>query len=191
MQIQDGLVAITGDAKAQMQFDLYEKLIVVEKGIELINCPDDVPFINTSAISSMPILWQLHSALTLDDVDAHCHWVTLTEEEWKIRRTAYHEAHAQDQPMKRKRKVPADEDSESSSSSSSKAKVSERQPKKPARKATESGKENQASCVASGSKPKQKTRPAVWLPVASQNRKPKVKLPVVARSPRSLQGKAK
>ncbi|KAF8577283.1 hypothetical protein K439DRAFT_1622214 [Ramaria rubella] len=48
--IQEGLVAITGDVKAAMHYDTYEKLIVVEKGVELLNWPDDVPFANPSEI---------------------------------------------------------------------------------------------------------------------------------------------
>jgi hypothetical protein len=71
-----------GDPKATMQYDRYEKLIVVDKGVELINWPDEVPFINASDIGSMHTLRKLHDALTMSNIDKQCHWVMLSEDEW-------------------------------------------------------------------------------------------------------------
>ncbi|KAF8479863.1 hypothetical protein JB92DRAFT_2837753 [Gautieria morchelliformis] len=42
--ICEGLVAITGDPKAVMHYERYEKIMVVDKGVELINWPDGVRF---------------------------------------------------------------------------------------------------------------------------------------------------
>ena len=86
------IVAVTGDPKATMQFDRYEKLIVVAKGVELVNWPATVPFVNASEIGSIHTLRHLHSTLTHNNVDQRCHWVTLSEEEWNRRKTLYYDA---------------------------------------------------------------------------------------------------
>ncbi|KAF8574626.1 hypothetical protein K439DRAFT_1624170 [Ramaria rubella] len=86
--IREGLVAITGDAKAVMHYDKYEKLIVVEKG-------------------SLQGLHDLLTALKHDDADKQCHWVTLAKEDWEKQIAAYEEAQAVAEPWKRKRKAHA------------------------------------------------------------------------------------
>ncbi|KAF8576040.1 hypothetical protein K439DRAFT_1623142 [Ramaria rubella] len=91
-EIRQGLIDITNDAKAMMQFDRYKKLLVVEQGIELVNWPEDVPFVNASEIGSAHTLERLLTALTLDDSDKWCHWVNLSKEEWEKRKTAYYDA---------------------------------------------------------------------------------------------------
>ena len=101
------IVAVTGDPKATMQFDRYEKLIVVAKGVELVNWPATVPFVNASEISSIHTLQHLHSTLTHNNVDQRCHWVTLSEEEWNRCKTLYYDAEAI--PQKRKQKAWEDE----------------------------------------------------------------------------------
>ncbi|KAF8585661.1 hypothetical protein K439DRAFT_1615793 [Ramaria rubella] len=53
MCLREGLVSTTGDAKATMQFDQYEKLIIVDKGVALFNWLDDIPFVNASEIGSI------------------------------------------------------------------------------------------------------------------------------------------
>ncbi|KAF8580819.1 hypothetical protein K439DRAFT_1619491 [Ramaria rubella] len=120
-----------------MQYDCYEKLIVAEKGIELINWPDEIPFVNASEIGSMITLRCLFTALTLDNVENQCRWVKLSEEEWDKRREAYYEVKATKSPRKWKRKqVEVEEGSDSSSSSSSDAEVSNPAPTKKSRKTT-------------------------------------------------------
>ncbi|KAF8586197.1 hypothetical protein K439DRAFT_1615337 [Ramaria rubella] len=144
IKIREGLVSITGDAKATMQYDCYKKLIMAEKGVELINWPDEIPFVNASEIGSMITLWRLFTALTLDNVENQCRWVKLSEEEWDKRREAYYEVEAAKGPRKRKRKqVEVEEGSDSSSSSSSDAKGSNPAPAKKSCKTTgKAGKEN-------------------------------------------------
>jgi hypothetical protein len=110
------IVNITGDAKAMMQYDRYEKLLVVEKGIQLANWPDDVPFVNASEIGSLQTLRRLLKALTLEDETERCRWVHLSEEEWEARKTAYYEAEEEAEPKKRKRKTRARNDTDTSDS---------------------------------------------------------------------------
>ena len=66
-----------------MQYGKYEKLIVVGKGVELINWPDMIPFVNASGIRSLHNLHLLHTTLTLEEIGQHCHWVTISKEEWE------------------------------------------------------------------------------------------------------------
>jgi len=56
-----------------MQYGKCEKLKVVEKGVELINWPNAVPFMNALEIGSLHTLHLLHTTLTLDDINQHCH----------------------------------------------------------------------------------------------------------------------
>jgi hypothetical protein len=123
---------------ATMQYDRYEKLIVVEKGIQLINWPEDVPFINASDIGSMHSLRKLHDALTHSDVEQRCRWVMLSEEEWEKRSHVFFEAMAGDPPKKRKRKVRAPESGSDSMETEDDVEV----PPKRVQKARASGKEN-------------------------------------------------
>jgi hypothetical protein len=77
---------------------------VVDRGVELINWPSEVPFVTASDIGSFHTLRQLLSTLNLDDSDKRCKWVTLSEEEWEKRKAAYYKADGQAQPTKRKQK---------------------------------------------------------------------------------------
>jgi len=86
-----------------MHFERYEKLIVVEKGVEFVHWPDSVPFVNSSHISSIQLLRRLHAALTQDAVEQRCRWVVLSEESWEKRKVAYYDAEAEVVPHKRKR----------------------------------------------------------------------------------------
>ncbi|KAF8588770.1 hypothetical protein K439DRAFT_1533580 [Ramaria rubella] len=140
--LSDVNVSITGDAKATMQYYRYEKLIVAEKGVELINWPDEIPFINALEIGSMITPWRLFTALTLDNVENQCHWVKLSEEDWDKRCEASYEVEATKGPRKRKRKqVEVEEGSDSSSSSD--AEGSNPAPAKKSHKTTgKAGKEN-------------------------------------------------
>ena len=73
-----------------MQYDKYEKLIVVERGVELVNWPTDIPFVNASEITTIHTLCRLMTALTLDDSEKHCRWINLSEEEWEKRQLTYY-----------------------------------------------------------------------------------------------------
>ncbi|KAF8584765.1 hypothetical protein K439DRAFT_1616489 [Ramaria rubella] len=134
-EIHQGLIDITNDAKAMMQFD---------RTCELAN---DVPFINASEIGSAHTLKRLLTALTHDDVEKWCHWVNLSTEEWEKRKIAYYDAQALLAPKMRKRKACTSWESESearsSESENSDAEVEER-PKKKSRKAKGTSKENNA-----------------------------------------------
>jgi len=92
------IVNITVDMKVAMQYDRYEKLIVVDKGVELVNWPDNLPFVNASEIGSLHSLHLLLIALTHEDIDKCCLWVQLSEEEWALHKTAYYNAQA-DHPL--------------------------------------------------------------------------------------------
>ena len=46
-----------------MPFDKYEKLIMIEKGVKIINWPQDVTFVNASNIGSFHDLHKLWDAL--------------------------------------------------------------------------------------------------------------------------------
>src|SRR5882672_5621434 len=96
---------ILGDPNAAMQFDRYEKLIVVARGVELVNWPDSVPFLNASEIGSIHSLHCLHNALTHDNLDERCHWVMLSAEDWEMRKKAYNDAEDEVVPCTRKRKA--------------------------------------------------------------------------------------
>ena len=96
------LVAITGDPKATMQYDRYEKLIVIDKGVELINWPEDIPFVNASNIGSLHTLHRLIAALTHEDDEKRCRWVQLAVDELEARPKTYYNKVI---PQKRKRKV--------------------------------------------------------------------------------------
>ncbi|KAF8587115.1 hypothetical protein K439DRAFT_1614547 [Ramaria rubella] len=153
IKIREGLVSITGDAKAAMQYDRYEKLIVAEKGVELINWPDDIPFVNASEIGSMITLWHLFTALTLDNVENQCCWVNLSEEEWDKRHEVYYEVKAMKGPWKQKwKQVEVEEGSDLSSSSSSNAEANPAPVKKSHKNTGKAGKEN----VSAGANAKKK-----------------------------------
>ena len=96
------LVALTGDPKATMQYDRYEKLIVIDKGVQLINWPDDIPFVNASNIGSLHTLHHLIAALTDDDDEKRCRWVHLAADELEARTKTYYD---KDIPRRRKWKV--------------------------------------------------------------------------------------
>jgi hypothetical protein len=101
-----------------MQYDRYEKLIVVEMGVELTNWPGDVPFRTVSDIGAFHHLRRLRDALTLADPEERCKWVNLPEEDWNSRKAAYQKKEADTLPKKRKRKkAPAVVDSDSQSGS--------------------------------------------------------------------------
>ncbi|KAF8494789.1 hypothetical protein JB92DRAFT_2834880 [Gautieria morchelliformis] len=117
--IREGLVAITGDPKTNMQYERYEKLIVLEKGVALTNWPPDVPFGGVSDIGSFHHLRRLHTALTLEDPNERCKWVTLSSEELETRRAAFKKAEANVIPKQRKRKTHVAAESDTSSSSES------------------------------------------------------------------------
>lgn len=65
-----------------MQYEKYDKLIIVGRGVKLINWPEDIAFTNLSEISSFPALQKLHTALAADNFEKRCRWVKLGEEEW-------------------------------------------------------------------------------------------------------------
>ena len=98
-----------------MQYDRYEKLIVVDKGVELINWPETVPFVTASSIGSLQTLHQLLDALTHPEEEKRCRWVNLSQEAWAARKEAWKAAMLQAEPRKRKRKVMEPEESGSSS----------------------------------------------------------------------------
>jgi hypothetical protein len=134
-----------------MQYDRYEKLIVVDKGVELINWPDEVPFINASDVGSMHTLRKLHDALTISNMDKRCRWVMLSEDEWAKRTDAFHEATADLPPKKRKRKVQEPESDSDSSENGNEA-----APLKKVRRTKPSGKENDATKASEMTKKRRK-----------------------------------
>ncbi|KAF8514272.1 hypothetical protein JB92DRAFT_2830040 [Gautieria morchelliformis] len=103
--IREGLVAITGDPKTNMQYERYEKLIVLEKGVALTKWLHDVPFSGVSDIGSFHHLHRLHTTLTLEDPNEQCKWVTLSGEELETRRAAFEKAEAEVIPKQRKHKT--------------------------------------------------------------------------------------
>jgi len=114
------IVNITVDVKAAMQYDHYEKLIVVDKGVELVNWPDNLPFVNASEISLLHSLRLLLIALTHEDINKRCQWVQLSEEEWALCKMAYYNAEAENPPHTRKSTMHVqDEANESDSPSNS------------------------------------------------------------------------
>jgi len=104
---------ILGDPKVAMQFDRYEKLIVIARGVELVNWPDSVPFLNVSEIGSIHSLHHLHNALTHDNLDEHCHQVTLSEEDWEMCKKAYNDAEDEVMPCTHKHKACVADDDKS------------------------------------------------------------------------------
>ncbi|KAF8577080.1 hypothetical protein K439DRAFT_1622361 [Ramaria rubella] len=101
-----------------MQFEWYEKLIVIDKCVKLVNWPEGILFINASDIGSLHDLKRLLKALTLEDYKDRCHWVTLSEEEWQQHQKAYYDANALAKPKRRKRKGRAAAQSDSDGDSS-------------------------------------------------------------------------
>ena len=109
-------VTITNDPKIQMQYDRYEKLIVVERGVELIYWLKDIPFVTCSNIGSIHTLDHLLAALHDNDNDKRCHWVRLSEETWEARKATWYAGMAKAIPSKRKQKtIPVESDSASDS----------------------------------------------------------------------------
>ncbi|KAF8527361.1 hypothetical protein JB92DRAFT_3107689 [Gautieria morchelliformis] len=100
--IRKGLVAITGGPKALMHSERYEKIMVVDKGVELINWPDGVRFGSVSDIGSFRNLHHLQMALTLEDPEQRCRWVTLSKDNWDARHTTFEKAEAEATPKHRK-----------------------------------------------------------------------------------------
>ena len=138
-----------------MHYEKYEKLIVVDKGVEIVNWPMDIPFVNASGIGSFHSLMRLFTALTLQDMEKRCRWVTLSEAEWEQRKNAYIESQAQVEPKKRKRGVAKSVTVENESRSSPGARESDeeeepRLKKKRGRKGKTSGKENDEVGTSSG-----------------------------------------
>ena len=76
--------------------------MVEEKGEELINWPDAVPFMNALEIRSLHTLHLLHNTLTLDNISQHCHWVTISKEEWEKWKNTYPIAEADAPALKHK-----------------------------------------------------------------------------------------
>ena len=145
------VVAITGDPKATMQYEEYEKLIVVDRGVEIINWPDDIPFVNASDIGSLHTLSRLLMALR-QDREKQCRWVTLSAEEWEKRKDAYLETQALIEPRKRKQGAPREPaETQSESEHLLDGEVEESRPKKKGRKGKEN-KGNSASAALSKSK---------------------------------------
>ena len=60
----------------------------------MINWPNVVPFVNASEIRSLHTFHLLHTTLTLDDISQHCHWVSISKEEWEKRKNTYHTTEA-------------------------------------------------------------------------------------------------
>ncbi|KAF8580521.1 hypothetical protein K439DRAFT_1619743 [Ramaria rubella] len=150
-EIRQGLVEMTNDAKATMQFERYEKLIVVDKRMKLVNWPEGIPFVNALDISSLHDLERLLKALTLEDYEDRCCWVTLSEEEWQQCQKAYYDAHASAEPKRRKRKgcvAQSDTDRDSDSENE------EARPKKRSQKAKDTGKENDGDVASAGKQKK-------------------------------------
>ncbi|KAF8489858.1 hypothetical protein JB92DRAFT_2835985 [Gautieria morchelliformis] len=92
---------------------------LLEKGVALTNWPPDVPFGGVSDIGSFHHLRRLHTALTLEDPNERCKWVTLSSEELETRRAAFKKAEANVIPKQRKRKTHVAAESDTSSSSES------------------------------------------------------------------------
>ncbi|KAF8575690.1 hypothetical protein K439DRAFT_1623384 [Ramaria rubella] len=153
MEIREGLVEITNDAKAAMQFERYEKLRVVDKRVKLVNWSEGIPFVNALDIGSLHDLERLLKALTLEDYKDRCHWVTLSEEEWQQHQKAYYDANTLAEPKRRKCKghtaVQSDSNRDSSDSENEETQV---RPKKHSRKAKETNKENDGDVAAVGKK---------------------------------------
>jgi hypothetical protein len=139
---------MTGDPKATMHYDKYEKLLVVERGVELVNWPEGVPFVNASEIGSFHALRKLWDVLSSNREEGRCHWVQLSEVELKQRRETYYAQQAQAKPLKRKRKAAVVEESDSDSQSDESVVEEKRErPTKVARKAVEARKENENPAV--------------------------------------------
>ncbi|KAF8587052.1 hypothetical protein K439DRAFT_1659287 [Ramaria rubella] len=155
--IREGLVSITGDAKASMQFNRYEKSIVVEKGVALINWPEDIPFKNASEIGSLHVLRRLLAVLSHDDPDERCQWVQLSKEEWEKRKDAYYKAddEAPLRTRKRTRRPAGSEYDGSEGESSDDEGAVEPGPSKRSRKQA-SEKENETPAGSSTDKAKEK-----------------------------------
>src|SRR5882672_10625821 len=141
---------ILGDPKVAMQFDRYEKLIVVARGVELVNWPDSIPFLNASKIGSIHSLHCLHNALTHENQDQHCRWVTLSEEDWEKHKKAHYDAEDRVVPCTCKCKACVADDDESSTSNQLDAEAA--WPSKRSAKATGSGKENDGLSASAGKK---------------------------------------
>lgn len=125
-----------------MQYDRYEKLIVIEKGVELINWPEDIPFVNASNIGSLHTLPRLIAALTDDDDERRCHWVHLGAEALEAHTNAYYDKEI---PQRRKRRIDLtnDSDSESDETTENEKGTNKARPSKQLR-TTESSKEVEA-----------------------------------------------
>jgi len=63
------IASITGDMKVAMQYDCYERWIVVDKGVELVNWPNNIPFVNASEIGSLHSIHLILIALTHEDTN--------------------------------------------------------------------------------------------------------------------------
>ena len=55
--------------KVAMQYDCYERWIVVDKGVELVNWPNNIPFVNASEIGSLHSIHLILIALTHEDTN--------------------------------------------------------------------------------------------------------------------------
>ena len=131
----------TSDARITMQYERYEKSIVAEKGVELINWPEGIPFVNPSEIGSLHSLRAVFAALTHKDLGKRCRWVSLSEEEWERRRDIQRDAELATAPQKRKRK--SSEVIEESDDGEDETNVEEARPKKK-QKVSKKAKENMA-----------------------------------------------
>ena len=105
---------ILGDPKEAMQFNHYEKLIIVSRWVKLVNWPDPILSFNVSEISSIHSLHCLSNALTHDNQDQCCRWVTLSEEDWEKNKKAYYDAEDRVMPRTCKQKSFVADDNESS-----------------------------------------------------------------------------
>ncbi|KAF8586156.1 hypothetical protein K439DRAFT_1659817 [Ramaria rubella] len=140
------------EIKRKIHMEIIEGL-VVDKRVKLVNWPEGIPFVNASDIGSLHDLEHLLKALTLEDYEDRCHWVTLSEEEWQQCQKAYYDANALAEPKRRKRKGRAAVQSDSNrDSSDSKNEETQVRPKKRSQKAKETDKENDGDVAAVGKK---------------------------------------
>jgi len=124
---------------------------MVERGVELMNWPTDVPFINASDIGSFHQLCHLFATLTLKDFNVCCHWVTLSKDDWDNCHAAYYECEAQAQPHKCNHKGPLMEPAhhEASGNGSNEEGVEAAGPRE--KHGEVSGKENKGVCLGGSS----------------------------------------
>ncbi|KIJ27005.1 hypothetical protein M422DRAFT_271824 [Sphaerobolus stellatus SS14] len=141
-EILTGHQNITGHMKLDMHFSKYNKLIVAKHGVQLVNWPEKIPFVNSSNITSIHSLNALLIALIHSNAEKRCRWVKLTVEEWERRKEEVEETDRTAGPTQRKRKRNCAIVNSEDESSESEGEQQEPLPKKPKKAKTTSNKEN-------------------------------------------------